>query len=105
MRKKGDSRPLVPVMGRLMPVEKVYTLVRQESLNRLHSIEFLVHLRRVAGKRVLVVWDGSPIHRRSVVSDLVKGMCGEVRLEALPSTPRTRTCGTRGAATTQKMSR
>jgi hypothetical protein len=51
------------VMGGMTPVGKIYTLVRQESLNELHSVEFLIHLLRVAGRRLLVIWDGSPIHR------------------------------------------
>src|SRR5262249_23095642 len=52
------------VMGGLTPEGQVYTLARQESLNGLHSIEFLAHLLRLAGERLLVIWDGSPIHRR-----------------------------------------
>jgi hypothetical protein len=54
-------------MGGMTPAGKVYTLARQESLNGLHSIEFLRHSQRVAGERLLVVWDGSPIHRRMEV--------------------------------------
>jgi hypothetical protein len=40
-------------------------------LNGLHSIEFLVHLGRLAGDRLLVIWDGSPIHRRVEVKEFV----------------------------------
>jgi hypothetical protein len=45
------------VMGGLTPSSKVYTLARQESLNGLHSVAFLRHLLRVAGARLLVIWD------------------------------------------------
>ena len=78
------TRDHLSVMGGLTPAGKVYTLVRQESLNGLHSIEFLAHLVRVTGKRVLVVWDGSPIHRRAAVAEFVAGTRGKVWLEALP---------------------
>ena len=71
-------------MGGMTPEGKVYTLVRQESLNGLHCIEFLTHLRRVAGPRLLVIWDGSPIHRRVAVKEFVARSKGKVRLEALP---------------------
>jgi transposase len=71
-------------MGGLTPAGKVYTLARQESLNGLHSIESLVHPLRVAGERLLVIWDGSPIHRRVEVKGFVAGKRGRVRLEALP---------------------
>ncbi len=72
------------VTGVMTPVGRVYTLVRQESLNGLHCIEFLLHLLRVAGDRLLMIWDGSPIHRRSEVKEFVSSTGGRVRLEALP---------------------
>jgi transposase len=72
------------VMGGMTPAGKVYTLARQESLNGLHSIEFLLHLLRVAGPRLLVIWDGSPIHRRVAVKDFVSSTHGKVWVEALP---------------------
>ena len=78
------TRDHLSVMGGLTPAGKVYTLVRQESLNGLHSVEFLLHLLRVAGKRLLVIWDGSPIHRRAEVKEFVSGTHGKVWLEALP---------------------
>ena len=78
------TRDHLSVMGGLTPRGKVYTLVRQESLNGLHSIEFLVHLGRVAGTRLLVIWDGSPIHRREEVQEFISGTRGKVWLEVLP---------------------
>jgi transposase len=78
------SRDHLSVMGGMTPQGKVYTLVRQEALNGWHTIEFLLHLLRVAGKRLLVVWDGSPIHRRAEVKDFVRDTDGRIRLEALP---------------------
>jgi transposase len=78
------TRDHLSVMGGMTPAGRVYTLVRQESLNGSHSIEFLIHLRRVAGDRLLVIWDGSPIHRRSAVREFVSGTSGKIRVEALP---------------------
>jgi transposase len=79
-----QTRDHLSVMGGMTPHGKVYTLVRQESLNGLHSIEFLKHLWRVAGERLLVIWDGSPIHRRVEVKEFVASLRGKIRLEALP---------------------
>jgi transposase len=79
-----QTRDHLSVMGGMTPGGKVYTLVKQESLNGLHSVEFLAHLRRVAGERLLVIWDGSPIHRRAEVKEFVSGTRGQVWLEALP---------------------
>ena len=41
------------------------------------------HLRKIRGK-LLVIWDGSPIHRRVAVREFVSGTRGRVALEALP---------------------
>jgi transposase len=38
----------------------------------------------VAGERLLVIWDGSPIHRRAEVKEFVSSTRGRIRLEALP---------------------
>lgn len=72
-------------MGAMTPQGKLYTLVRQEPPNGLHTVEFLVHPQRVASPRLLVIWDGSPIHRRQAVMDFVAGTRGRIRVEPLPS--------------------
>jgi transposase len=82
--REKQSRDHLSVMGAMTPKGKVYTLVRQQSLNGLHCVEFLLHLLRVAGERLLVIWDGSPIHRRTAVTEFVSSTHGNVRVEALP---------------------
>jgi transposase len=82
--REKQTRDHLSVMGGMTPEGKVYTLVRQKSLNGLHSIEFLIHLGRVVGDRLLVIWDGSPIHRRVEVKDFVSSTRGKVWLETLP---------------------
>ena len=82
--REKQTRDHLSVMGGMTPEGKVYTLARQESLNGLHCIEFLIHLLRAAGPRLLAIWDGSPIHRRVEVEDFVAGTRDKVRLEALP---------------------
>jgi len=82
--REKQTRDHLSVMGGMTLAGKVYTLARQESLNGLHSVEFLLHLLRVAGPRLLVIWDGSPIHRRAEVKEFVAGTRGKVSLEALP---------------------
>lgn len=78
------TRDHLSVMGGLTQQGKIYSLVRHESLNGMHCIEFLVHLLRVAGPRLLVIWDGSPIHRRAEVQQFVADTHGKVQVEALP---------------------
>ncbi len=79
------TRDHLSVMGAMTPEGKVYTLVRQESLNGCHTVEFLLHLRRVASPRLLVIWDGSPIHRRQEVQEFVSGTQGRICVESLPA--------------------
>ena len=60
--------------------------MRQESLNGLHTIEFLKHLIRHVGPRLLVIWDGSPIHRRAAVKEFLATTAARgVRVELLPA--------------------
>ena len=80
-----QTRDHLSVMGGVTLHGKVDTLVRPRSLNGLHPIAFLVHLGRLAGDRLLVIWDGSPIHRRAEVSAFVTEARGKIRVERLPS--------------------
>jgi transposase len=80
-----QTRDHLSVMGALTSQAKIYTLVRQESLNGLHTVLFLTHLLRVIGERLLVIWDGSPIHRRTEVKEfLAQGAAHHIHIEPLP---------------------
>jgi transposase len=73
------------VMAGMTPDGKLYVLVRRQSLNGWHTIEFLQHVLRHAGQRLLVIWDGSPIHRRAEVKEfLARAPCRGVWVERLP---------------------
>lgn len=78
------TRDHLSVMGGMTPEGKIYTLVKRESFNGLHSVEFLIHLGRVARTRLLVIWDGSPIHRRTEVKGFIADTRGKVWVEVLP---------------------
>ena len=82
--REKQTRDHLSVMGGMTPQGRLYTLVRQQSLNGQHTIEFLLHLGRVAGERLLVIWDGSPIHRRAEVNEFVSETRDKIWLEALP---------------------
>ena len=78
------TRDHLSVLGGMTPAGTIDTLVRPESLHGLHRVEFLPHLGRVAGERLLVIWDGSPIHRRAEVKEFVSRTRSGVGLESLP---------------------
>ena len=85
MLDEWQTRDHLSVMGGVTPRGKIYTLVRPTSLNGMHTIEFLLHLGRLAGDRLLVIWDGSPIHRRAEVTEFIAETRGAVVVDRLPS--------------------
>lgn len=86
VQKEWQTHDHLSVMGALTAQGKIYTLVRQRPLDGLDTIDFLVHLLRLAGERLLVVWDNSPIHRRREVREfLAAGAARSIHLEPLPS--------------------
>ena len=81
-----QTRDHLSVMGGVTLTCQVYTLIRPQSLNGLHTIAFLTHLHRQMKGRLLVIWDGSPIHRRAEVKAFVAAQPGTpIAVEALPS--------------------
>ena len=80
-----QTRDHLSVMGGVTTQGKVYSLVRPKSWNGLHAIEFLIHLGRLGADRLLVIWDGSPIHRRAEVKAFVAEAGDAIHREALPS--------------------
>lgn len=65
------SRDHLSVMGGLTTTGRLYTIARQESLTGMHTIAFLNHILHY-GDRWLVIWDRSPIHRRTTVREYVE---------------------------------
>ncbi len=80
-----QTRDHLSVMGGVTLSGQVSSLVRPTSLNGLHVIAFLLHLGRAVGDRLLVIWDGSPIHRRAEVQAFVAAAGGAIHLEPLPA--------------------
>lgn len=81
-----QTRDHLSVMGGVTLAGKLYVLVRRHSLNGLHTVEFLKHLVRHAGHRLLVIWDGSPIHRRAEVKEFLSCVEGQdIHVEPLPA--------------------
>jgi hypothetical protein len=82
--REPQTRDHLSVLGGMTPEGKLSVLARPRSLNGRDIIAFLVPRGRVAGERLLVIWDGSPIHRRAEVSAFLSETRGGVWLEALP---------------------
>jgi transposase len=64
---------------------RLYLQVREESFDAAKVIGFLrVLLRKIPGK-ILVIWDGAPIHQGQLIRDfLTRGAARRLHLERLP---------------------
>ena len=78
-----QTRDHLSVMSGLTMTGQLYTRVRETALTSADSVGFLKHLLRFLGK-VLVIWDGSPIHQGEVRDYLSNGGATHVHLEQLP---------------------
>ena len=58
--------------------------VQTEAFRGPRVVRFLRHLLRHIQGKLLVIWDGSPIHRRAAVGEFVAQTRGAVRIEPLP---------------------
>lgn len=82
---KKLTRDHLSVMAGVTPTGKLYTLVRRQALTSSESVVFLKHLLVQTGKKVLVIWDGSPIHRWGEVREfLAEKAAQRIHVEALP---------------------
>lgn len=73
------------VMSGITASGRLYTLVRRRALTSRDSVGFLRHVSRCVGRKLLVVWDGSPIHRREVDKFMADGGDEHIHLERLPA--------------------
>ena len=74
------------VMSGVTPQGWLFTLTRYASLNGSDSIHFLKHLHSQTDHKLLVIWDGSPIHRSVAVRTfLADGAAKQIHLERLPA--------------------
>src|SRR5919204_4071402 len=80
------TRDHLSLIGGVTPTGRVLLQVRDHALRGPDVVRFLQHLLRQIAGPVLVVWDGSPIHRAQLVkSFLAQGAAKRLHLEALPT--------------------
>lgn len=80
-----ETRDHLSVMSAITSHGWLFTLVRDESLTSVESVRFLKHLLAQLDRKLLVIWDGSPIHRgKEVKAYLADGATKQIHLERLP---------------------
>ena len=73
------------VMSGISIAGQLYTLTRSRALTSKDSVRFLKHVRCQVKQGLLVIWDGSPIHRREVKRFMATEEAKDISLEHLPS--------------------
>lgn len=79
------SREHLSAMGGITPGGKLYLMVQERAYCGADVVRFLKHLARHIAGKLLVLWDGAPIHRSWVVKEyLSTGGARRIHLEQLP---------------------
>jgi transposase len=79
------SRDHLSVISGITPAGRLLMLVQERAYRSPDVVRFLKHLLRHIPGKLLVVWDGSPIHRGQPVKDfLARGGAKRIHLEPLP---------------------
>lgn len=79
-----ETRDHLSVMSAITMDGCLFTLVRDDSLTSVESVRFLKHLLAQLDRNLMVIWDGSPIHRgKEVKAYLAEGATKQIHLEPL----------------------
>jgi transposase len=79
------SRAHLSAMSGITLEGKLYMLEQDRAFKGDDVVRFLKHLLHQIPGKLLIVWDGSPIHRSRAVKEFLKsGACSRVQLEQLP---------------------
>jgi transposase len=80
------TRDHLSAISAISPAGKLYFHVQDHSLNSADVVAFLAHLLREVPGRLVIIWDGAPIHRRQVIKEfLAQGAAARLHLERLPA--------------------
>lgn len=73
-------------MSGITPQGWLFTMTRAEALDGFNSVHFLKQLLWQTESKLLVIWDGSPIHRNQCIKEyLSNGAAKQIHLERWPA--------------------
>ena len=80
------TRDHLSVISALSPAGKLYFHCQDGAINSADVLVFLEHLLREVPGRMVIIWDGAPIHRSHLVKAfLANGAAHRIHLERLPA--------------------
>jgi transposase len=80
------TRDHLSAISAISPEGKLYFRCQDYALNSADVVAFLEHLLREVPGRIVIIWDGAPIHRSHVIKAfLANGAAQRLHLERLPA--------------------
>jgi transposase len=80
------TRDHLSAISAISPEGKLYFHCQDRAINSADVVAFLEHLLREVPGRMLIIWDGAPIHRSHVIQEfLANGAAQRLHLERLPA--------------------
>jgi transposase len=80
------TRDHLSAISAISPEGKLYFHCQDDSMNSEDVVAFLEHLLREVPGRMVIIWDGSPIHRSHTIQEfLANGASQRLHLERLPA--------------------
>jgi transposase len=80
------TRDHLSAISAISPEGKLYFHSQDRALNSADVVAFLEHLLREVPGRMVVIWDGAPIHRSQTIKEfLANGAAQRLHLERLPA--------------------
>jgi transposase len=80
------TRDHLSAISAISPEGKLYFHVQERTINSQDVVAFLQHVLREVPGRMVIIWDGSPIHRSHLIKEfLANGATQRLHLERLPA--------------------
>jgi transposase len=80
------TRDHLSVISGLTPAGQLVLQIRRQAFQSVDVVRFLRHLLRHIPGKLLVLWDGAPLHRAQPIRDfLAAGGAARIHLEQLPA--------------------
>ena len=80
------TRDHLSAIAAISPEGKLYFHSQDHAIDSTDVVAFLEHLLREVLGRILIIWDGAPIHRSHVIQEfLANGAAPRIHVERLPA--------------------
>jgi transposase len=80
------TRDHLSAIAALSPEGQLYFHCQEHAINSADGVAFLEHLGREVPNRMVIIWDGAPIHRSRLIQQfLANGAAHRIHLERLPT--------------------